>query len=60
VVSISAAMKRCRWQRLALASWSRAVLPIRGRGLDHMGMAAPIYCTGDMVRALSDDGNRDV
>jgi hypothetical protein len=23
-----------------------------------MGMAAPVYCTADMVRALPDDGNR--
>src|SRR5437773_7629741 len=25
---------------------------------DHMGMAAPIYYSADMVRALPDDGNR--
>src|SRR5213595_1386443 len=28
------------------------------RGGDHMGMAAPIYYTADMVRALPNDGNR--
>lgn len=29
-----------------------------GRGNHPMGMAAPIYYTADMVRALPDDGNR--
>src|SRR5438046_8692577 len=28
------------------------------RGGDHMGMAAPIYYTADMVRSLPEDGNR--
>src|SRR5437879_12677826 len=27
-------------------------------GVDTMGMVAPVYYTADMVRALSDDGNR--
>src|SRR4029077_16403992 len=33
-------------------------LPIAGRGLDHMGMAAPVYYTAEMVRGLPNDGNR--
>src|SRR5438309_622850 len=33
-------------------------LPTPGRGLDHMGMAAPVYYTAEMVRGLPDDGNR--
>src|SRR6266540_5845280 len=33
------------------------LLPPR-RGLDHMGMAAPIYYTAEMVRALPEDGKR--
>src|SRR5438552_15497776 len=42
-----------------MAAWSRAsLLPISGRGLDHMGMAAPVYYTAEMVRGLPDDGNR--
>src|SRR5207244_11560472 len=32
--------------------------PLSARGLDHMGMAAPIYYTAEMVRGLPDDGNR--
>src|SRR5256884_167765 len=38
VVSLAAAMKRCRESAPPVACWSRAVLPIRGRGLDHMGV----------------------
>ncbi len=28
------------------------------RRAEHMGMAAPVYYTADMVRAMPDDGNR--
>ncbi len=35
-----------------------APLPSPSPGADTMGMAAPIYWTADMVRALPDDGNR--
>src|SRR5439155_26487170 len=34
------------------------LLPARRRGGHHMGMAAPIYWTAEMVRALPDDGNK--
>jgi Uma2 family endonuclease len=33
-------------------------LPSFRRRDEHMGMAAPIYYTADMVRAMPDDGNR--
>ncbi len=33
-------------------------LPPRQRRDEHMGMAAPLYHTAEMVRALPDDGNR--
>src|SRR5882724_3988048 len=35
-----------------------SLLPARPQGGHHMGMAAPIYWTAEMVRALPDDGNR--
>ena len=33
-------------------------LPPTHSGADTMGMAAPIYYTADMVRALPEDGNK--
>src|SRR6266576_1429726 len=42
----------------AAASRCGSHLPILRRGFDHMGMAAPLYYTAEMVRALPDDGNR--
>ena len=36
----------------------RAPLRHLHRRADHMGMAAPIYYTADMVRSLPEDGNR--
>src|SRR5687768_16324121 len=34
------------------------LLPVFRPGAHRMGMAAPIYYTAEMVRALPDDGNR--
>jgi hypothetical protein len=42
--------------RLTLAH-ARLLRPRRRRD-ERMGMAAPIYYTADMVRAMPDDGNR--
>jgi Uma2 family endonuclease len=36
----------------------RRTLHFHGRRDDHLGMAAPLYYSADMVRALPDDGNR--
>src|SRR6266540_922429 len=44
------------WQ--ATASSRGSHLPIPRRGLDHMGMAAPLYYTAEMVRTLPEDRNR--
>lgn len=40
------------------ARLARAVLRHPQRRVDHMRMAAPVYYTAEMVRALPDDGNR--
>ena len=40
------------------ARLARAILRHPHRRADHMHMAAPVYYTADMVRALPDDGNR--
>ena len=42
----------------ASATLPRAALRPLSRRADHMGMAAPVYYTADMVRALPDDGKR--
>ena len=40
------------------ARLGRVVLRYPNRRADHMGMAAPVYYSAEMVRALPDDGNR--
>src|SRR5439155_9529867 len=59
MLSLPPGMKRdrsCAWP--ATASSRGSHLPIPRRGFDHMGMAAPVYYTAEMVRSLPDDGNR--
>src|SRR3954447_8900848 len=38
--------------------WHALLLRSRHRRDERMGMAAPVYYTADMVRAMPDDGNR--
>ena len=42
----------------ATASVARVLLRPPHRRVDHMGMAAPVYYSAEMVRHLPDDGNR--
>src|SRR6266702_8740110 len=52
-------MKRDHHSAPAVAGSDRgSLLPRAGGGLDHMGMAAPMYYTAEMVRGLPEDGNR--
>ena len=44
--------------RPAVPTFGRGILRSCNRRADHMGMAAPLYYSAEMVRALPDDGNR--
>jgi len=59
MLSLPLGMKRDHSRaRPATASHRGSHLPIPRRGLDHMGMVAPLYYTAEMVRTLPEDRNR--
>src|SRR5881397_1368001 len=59
MLSLAAGIKRDHSRAWPAAASNRGShLPIPRRGLDHMGMVAPLYYTAEMVRTLPEDRNR--